>query len=476
MKQNLANRNFQPTIKRRPRGSWRRKNTGPLEPPGPADAAAPPPRSRSPARPRNLDRRCRLRAGCLKARRSDALPPWTICAPSSPRGSHLCSWRPVAPALGPSEAARRLRRESPPVASSRHLFKGKTRPRPRSRPRRPSKCAPTPCPQAHESSNPRRPLPLTQLSNHSTRNLSTCSPQLSTLNPQPASSSPLPCRWSSAKKRTPGRVGCRAKGHGARAGSQASSLKGIVWVGVGLFVFGLASLVWPPLKVVIASVTTSAALMLGGVALMVLPSLVVGNELLILGGVGLAVGGWFLAHRHGQLRGIVAASSQPNSDQYPSHHCPCAQQSYPVPHHLSRITHHASRFPSYEHKPFNSQLPSLLASQRGLPRVGIFTAALLLAKKLLAPKPAKPELISRAEFYAEMVATRGSNACRPPRHAGKAGRQPPRTAGRPGPTGHPHQCAGGRPGPRGRAHEQIAMQTAFHRVQRLACQGGRFAP
>jgi membrane-bound ClpP family serine protease len=61
--------------------------------------------------------------------------------------------------------------------------------------------------------------------------------------------------------------------------------------------------------VVIGSVTTSAALMLGGVALMVLPTLVVGNELLILGGVALAVGAWFLAHRHGQLRGTVAASS-----------------------------------------------------------------------------------------------------------------------------------------------------------------------
>ena len=66
---------------------------------------------------------------------------------------------------------------------------------------------------------------------------------------------------------------------------------------------------WPPLKVVIGSVTTSAALVLGGLALMVLPSLIVGNELLILGGVVLAVGGWFLAHRHGELRGVVAASS-----------------------------------------------------------------------------------------------------------------------------------------------------------------------
>ena len=85
--------------------------------------------------------------------------------------------------------------------------------------------------------------------------------------------------------------------------ARLASLKGIVWVGVGMFVFGIASLVWLPLKLIIGSVTTSAALMMGGVALMVLPTLVVQNELLILGVVVLAVGGWFLAHRHGELRG-----------------------------------------------------------------------------------------------------------------------------------------------------------------------------
>jgi hypothetical protein len=37
--------------------------------------------------------------------------------------------------------------------------------------------------------------------------------------------------------------------------------------------------------------------------------MVVGNELLILGVVALVVGAWFLAHRHGQLRGVVAAST-----------------------------------------------------------------------------------------------------------------------------------------------------------------------
>ena len=110
-------------------------------------------------------------------------------------------------------------------------------------------------------------------------------------------------------------LGAAQKDTARELGAKLASLKGIVWVGVGLFVFGLGSLVWPPLKAVIGSVTTSTALMGGGVALMVVPSLVVGNELLILGGVGVAIGGWFLAHRHGQLRGTVAASTgNPTAD------------------------------------------------------------------------------------------------------------------------------------------------------------------
>ena len=134
----------------------------------------------------------------------------------------------------------------------------------------------------------------------------------STINSQPSTSftlsSPMPV-VEREETHAAAELGAAQKETARELGAKLSSLKGIVWVGVGLFVFGPASLVWPPLKVIIGSVTTSAALMLGGLALMVLPSLIVGNELLILGGVALAVGGWFLAHRHGQLRGIVAASS-----------------------------------------------------------------------------------------------------------------------------------------------------------------------
>ena len=136
--------------------------------------------------------------------------------------------------------------------------------------------------------------------------------QPSTLNPQPLTtftvSAPMPViEREETHART--ELGAAQKDTARELGAKLASLKRIVWVGVGLFVFGLASLVYPPLKVIVGSVTTSAALMLGGVALMVLPSLVVGNELLILGGVAVAVGGWFLAHRHGHLRGIVSAST-----------------------------------------------------------------------------------------------------------------------------------------------------------------------
>jgi hypothetical protein len=41
---------------------------------------------------------------------------------------------------------------------------------------------------------------------------------------------------------------------------------------------------------------------------MVVPSLIVGNELLILFGVGAVVGVWFFAHRHSQWRGLVDAA------------------------------------------------------------------------------------------------------------------------------------------------------------------------
>ncbi len=115
-------------------------------------------------------------------------------------------------------------------------------------------------------------------------------------------------------------LGAAQKDTAHELGAKLSSLKGIVWVGVGLFVFGLATIFWAPLRAVVGSLTTSIAITLGGVALMVLPTLIVGNELLILGGVGLAVGAWFLAHRHGHLRGqlTLVAPRPPHKSSSPA--------------------------------------------------------------------------------------------------------------------------------------------------------------
>jgi hypothetical protein len=104
-------------------------------------------------------------------------------------------------------------------------------------------------------------------------------------------------------------LGAAQKDTARELSAKLSSLKGIVWVGVALFLFGLATLFYPPLKLLIGSVTTSAAICAGGLALMILPSLIVGNELLILALVAAAVALWFLAHRHGQLRGMVDTKS-----------------------------------------------------------------------------------------------------------------------------------------------------------------------
>jgi hypothetical protein len=70
-----------------------------------------------------------------------------------------------------------------------------------------------------------------------------------------------------------------------------------------------------------------------------------------------------------------------------------------------KTTNHGSRI-------MNTNLNTQIPSARSLPgeswatMAGVVGSALLLVKKLLGPKPAKPELVSRAEFYAETLATR----------------------------------------------------------------------
>jgi len=96
-------------------------------------------------------------------------------------------------------------------------------------------------------------------------------------------------------------LGASQKDTARELGAKLSSLKGVVWIGVLVFLFGAASAFYPPLKVIVGSVTTSAVLAASGLALIVLPSLIVGNEILILAVAGGAAGLYWFAHRHGSI-------------------------------------------------------------------------------------------------------------------------------------------------------------------------------
>lgn len=100
-------------------------------------------------------------------------------------------------------------------------------------------------------------------------------------------------------------IGAAQKDTGREIAAKLGSLKGVVWLGVFVFLFGVASAFYPPLKLVVGSVTTSGACAVAGLALVFLPSIIVGHELLIMGVSLGVVALWFLAHRHGQLRGSL---------------------------------------------------------------------------------------------------------------------------------------------------------------------------
>lgn len=105
-------------------------------------------------------------------------------------------------------------------------------------------------------------------------------------------------------------IGAAQKDTAREIGAKLSSLKGVVWVGVLVFLFGAASAFWPPLKAVVGSMTTSAIACAAGLSLIVLPSMIVGNEVLILGiSVG-AVGLYWFAHRHASVHTEVKVNKK----------------------------------------------------------------------------------------------------------------------------------------------------------------------
>jgi len=97
------------------------------------------------------------------------------------------------------------------------------------------------------------------------------------------------------------KIGAAQKDTAREIGAKLSSMKGIMWIGVLVFLFGAASAFYPPLKAIVGSVTTSAVITVSGLVLIVLPTLIVGNEILILSVAAGAAGFWWFAHRHGGI-------------------------------------------------------------------------------------------------------------------------------------------------------------------------------
>ena len=86
--------------------------------------------------------------------------------------------------------------------------------------------------------------------------------------------------------------------------AKLASLSWVSYAGVALFLLGLGTIFYPPLKLLVGgSLTTGVAIAGGGLLLTVLPVLVVGHEILIMCGVLAGVAIWFIAHRHGSLKG-----------------------------------------------------------------------------------------------------------------------------------------------------------------------------
>lgn len=110
------------------------------------------------------------------------------------------------------------------------------------------------------------------------------------------------------------KIGASQKDTAREMAAKLGSLRPVMWVGILIFLFGLASF-HPMLRAIVGSVTTSVIIVVAGLAMIVLPSLIVGNEILIM---GVAVGGivlyWF-SHRHGKLQGFVDANKDGIDDR-----------------------------------------------------------------------------------------------------------------------------------------------------------------
>lgn len=119
-------------------------------------------------------------------------------------------------------------------------------------------------------------------------------------------SEPMPVKIMSTRV-VETKVGGAQKNVAQEIGAKLKSLRWLQWLGVLVAGFGVASIAYPPLRLIVNSVTTSAWLIGSGAAMMFLPVVIVGHEILIMCVAGGGAAIWFIAHRHGGVSGELAA-------------------------------------------------------------------------------------------------------------------------------------------------------------------------
>ena len=88
--------------------------------------------------------------------------------------------------------------------------------------------------------------------------------------------------------------------------AKLGSMRWLQYVGILVFLLGVATIALPWLRLLVGSITSSVIICGAGLGMMVLPVLVVGHELEIMG-VALAIAAaWWLAHRHGSVASRAA--------------------------------------------------------------------------------------------------------------------------------------------------------------------------
>jgi hypothetical protein len=118
-------------------------------------------------------------------------------------------------------------------------------------------------------------------------------------------------------QRADSEVGAAQKDTARETAARLTAIRPLQMMGIVLLVAGVAML-HPAIRAFVGSGTLQVGCFAVGTGLIFLPMMIAGHETLVLaiGGAGvLALGVWFLAHRHGQLKGLVDANQDGIDDR-----------------------------------------------------------------------------------------------------------------------------------------------------------------